>query len=149
MKNTACLRCKRLLLAPSRYQCFDEGPLRARSSHSITNLNANIGSAHLGTVLRRPNGANGVAQSAPDTNLKAIRERAEEYDRTSTRPKPTDSRLHSNCVVGAYLGTGEPYLRAMASAGARRYQSNRSSKTECKATEPDPRAGSCKTRPAA
>jgi hypothetical protein len=27
------------------------------------------------------------------------------FAHTSTRPKPTDSRLHSNCVVGAYLGT--------------------------------------------
>jgi len=43
--------------------------------------------------------------------------------RSHTRPKPTDSRLHSNCVVEAYLGTDEPYLRAMASDGARRYQS--------------------------
>jgi hypothetical protein len=32
--------------------------------------------------------------------------------------------------MGAYLGTAEPYLRAMVSADARRYQSNRSSKTE-------------------
>jgi hypothetical protein len=90
-----------------------------------------------------------LASPEPSTIVRCRLLRLEEYGRTSTLPKPTDSRVHSNCEVGVYLGTAEPYLRAMAAAGARRYQLNRSSKTECKATEPDPRAGSCKTRSAA
>jgi len=62
--------------------------------------------------------------------------RTEEYGRRSTRPKPTDSPPHSNQVAGAYLGTTEPYLRAMASAGARRYQSIQQDGMQ--AMEPDP-----------
>jgi len=42
----------------------------------------------------------------------------------------TPSRIYSNCIVEFYLGTAKPYLPSIASAGARRYQSNRSSNTE-------------------